>query len=108
MSICRSRYGLKAQGAMMPQIHGNSAVRNHNLQPLKFADESVPNKRALCRNGTYLKPKPWLVYSKTLMHQESDYDRMTGESFRECLGGCAAGGLIRKKIPQINDLSRAE
>jgi len=55
-----------------------------------------------------LKPKPWPVYGKTLRHQESDYDRMTGGGFRECLGGCAACGLFRKNFPRPSDLSRPE
>jgi hypothetical protein len=47
-----------------------------------------------------------LVNCKTLMHLESDYDRMTGGSFRECLDGCAACGLFRKNFPQSSDLSQ--
>jgi hypothetical protein len=47
-----------------------------------------------------LKPKPWPVYGKSLAHQELDFDRMTGGSFRECLDGCAACGLLRKNFPQ--------
>jgi hypothetical protein len=35
------------------------------------------------------------------MHPESDYGRMIGGSFRECLGGFAACGLLRKKLPPI-------
>ncbi len=42
------------------------------------------------------------------MHPESDYGRIIGESFRECLGGCAACGLLRKNFPQLSNLSRAE
>jgi hypothetical protein len=34
------------------------------------------------------------------MHPESDYGRMIGGSFRECLGGFAACGLLRKNFPQ--------
>jgi hypothetical protein len=33
------------------------------------------------------------------MHPESDYGRMIGVIFRECLGGFAACGLLRKKSP---------
>jgi hypothetical protein len=55
-----------------------------------------------------VKPKSWPVFSKTLMHQESDYSRMTGGRFRECLGGCAACGLLRKIFPQSFDLSLPE
>jgi hypothetical protein len=36
------------------------------------------------------------------MHPEFNYGRMIGGSFRECLGGVAASGLRRKKIPQKN------
>jgi hypothetical protein len=36
---------------------------------------------------------------KTLMHPESDYGRMIRGSFRECLGGFAACGLLRKNFP---------
>jgi hypothetical protein len=42
------------------------------------------------------------------MHREAAYDRKTGGSFRECLGGCAACGLFRKNVPQSFDLSQAE
>jgi hypothetical protein len=52
-----------------------------------------------------LKPKSWPVFSKTLMHQESDYGRMTRERFPECLGGYAACGLLRKILPESFDLS---
>jgi hypothetical protein len=40
------------------------------------------------------------------MHPEFDYDRMIGGSFRECLGGFAACGLLRKNFPQSSGLSR--
>jgi hypothetical protein len=33
----------------MPQIPDNSAVRDLNLQPLRFRDESVPDENALMR-----------------------------------------------------------
>ena len=68
---------------------------------LRYASKHRPQRHLL-------KQKPWSVYSKTLMHQESDYNRMTGGSFRECLGGCAACGLLRKNFPQSSDLSRPE
>jgi hypothetical protein len=55
-----------------------------------------------------LKPKSWPLFSKTLMHQESDYGQMTGGRFGECLGGCAACGLLRQICPQPFDLSLAE
>ena len=41
------------------------------------------------------------------MHPESDYGRIIGESFRECLDGCAACGLLRKNFPQLSDLSQS-
>jgi hypothetical protein len=37
---------------------------------------------------------------KTLMHPEFDHGRVTGGRFRECLGGFAACGLLRKTFPQ--------
>jgi hypothetical protein len=40
------------------------------------------------------------------MHPESDYGRMIGGSFRECLGGFAACGLLRKNFPQSSAFSR--
>jgi hypothetical protein len=42
-----------------------------------------------------------LTKAKTLMHPESDHGRMIGGVFRECLGGFAACGLLRKKNPAI-------
>jgi len=39
------------------------------------------------------------MYRKTLVHPETDYDRTTGVSFREYLGGYAACGLLRKNFP---------
>jgi hypothetical protein len=33
---------------------------------------------------------------------------MIGGSFRECLGGFAACGLLRKNFPQSSDLSQPE
>ena len=50
----------------------------------------------------------WPVYSQTLMYPEFDYGRMIEGRFRECLGGCAACGLLRKNVPQSSNLSRAE
>jgi hypothetical protein len=35
------------------------------------------------------------------MHSGSDYGWMIGGSFGECLGGFAACGLLRKKLPPI-------
>jgi hypothetical protein len=40
------------------------------------------------------------------MHPESDYGRMIGGSFCECLGGCAACGLLRKNFPQSSAHTR--
>jgi hypothetical protein len=41
-----------------------------------------------------------LAQAKTLMYPESGYGRMIGGMFRECLGGFAACGLLRKTFPQ--------
>ena len=49
-----------------------------------------------------------LTQAKTLMHPESDNGRMIGGILRECLGGFAACGLLRKKIPQSSTFSRPE
>jgi hypothetical protein len=40
------------------------------------------------------------------MYPESDYGRMIGGSFHECLGGFTACGLLREYFPQSSDLSR--
>jgi hypothetical protein len=49
----------------------------------------------LSRNG--VSDKPGAI--------QSDYGRMIGGSFRECLGGFAACGLLRKNFPQSSALS---
>ena len=51
-----------------------------------------------------LKAEHWPVYSQTLMYPEFDYGRMIEGRFRECLGGCAACGLLRKNVPQSSNL----
>jgi hypothetical protein len=38
------------------------------------------------------------------MHPEFGRGRMVGGSFRECLGGFAACGLLRKNFPQSSNL----
>ena len=44
-----------------------------------------------------------LTYGQTLMYPEFEYGRMIEGRFRECLGGCAACGLLRKNVPQSSD-----
>ena len=47
-------------------------------------------------NGTYL--------GSQLALYQSSYGRKIGESFRECLGGCAACGLLRENFHRFSSL----
>jgi len=60
------------------------------LRRLRFTSQELPSiiqplpSRANIREIQWhlIKPKSWPVFSKTLMHQESDQGRMTGRRFR--------------------------
>jgi len=45
---------------------------------------------------------------KALCDPAHSSGRIIANRFRECLGGCAACGLLRKNVPQSSDLSRPE
>jgi hypothetical protein len=84
-------------------VHRQSrTVSGERIDPWELA---LINRLAMVQ-WHLLKPKPWPVYSKTLMHQESDYGRMTGGSFCEVNRRRRSRRGIRENFPQSFDRSR--